>query len=331
MAQHEADGDRARLSAILAGLRAFQNAVRPPAPPPMPVVARAGHARLLDFGGEGPAAVFVPSLINPSTILDLSEDNSMLRWLSRQGLRPLLVDWGSPDDGDRTRDLGGHVADVLHPLLRQLGIPYHLVGYCLGGTMTVASAALAAPLSLTLIASPWNFGGFTDHARDTMQTLWESAQPTVEMLGLLPLEVLQVAFWLLDSGRTVSKYERFAAVPPGSAEALSFIRVEDWANSGAALTQAAAREIVDDLFTANVTASGRWEVGGIRVDPAALRCPIRQIVSMTDRIVPAASAMEGIPQLDLALGHVGMIVGSRARNSVWEPLARCLSQSHTSW
>src|SRR3546814_3939431 len=82
MAQHETTGDAARLAHILAGLRAFQAAARPPAPPDVPVVASAGRARLLDFGGKGPAAVFVPSLINSSRILDLAEDNSMLRWLS---------------------------------------------------------------------------------------------------------------------------------------------------------------------------------------------------------------------------------------------------------
>src|SRR3546814_2848294 len=52
MAQHEAGGDRARLSRILAGLRAFQAAERPPPPPSPPVAARAGNARLLDFGGD---------------------------------------------------------------------------------------------------------------------------------------------------------------------------------------------------------------------------------------------------------------------------------------
>lgn len=331
MAQHEAGDDRARLAQILSGLRKFQAAERPPPPPPVPVVASAGRARLFDYGGPGPAAVFMPSLINSSTILDLAENNSMLRWLSGQGIRPLLVDWGTPDPADHAMDIGGHVTALLQPLLHNLGGPYHLIGYCLGGTMAVASAALSTPLSLTLIATPWNFDGFTEDQRDTLQTLWESAQPTVEALGLLPLEILQIAFWLLDPERTVSKYARFGTMTPGSTQANAFIRVEDWVNGGAPLTRAAARELVDDLFTVNVTGDGRWQVGGVRVDPAALGCPVRQIVSTIDRIVPAASALAGDDRLDLALGHVGMIVGSRAKRDVWAPLAQRLSQSHTSW
>src|SRR3546814_4641724 len=64
------------------------------------------------------------------------------------------------------------------------------------------------------------------------------ALPILDLLGVLPLEVLQVAFWLLDPERTVSKYERFGKLPPGSDQANGFIRVEDWANGGAPLTRA---------------------------------------------------------------------------------------------
>lgn len=80
--------------AALAGLKAYQEADRVPAPPNVPVAAEAERARLLDYGGDGPAVMFVPSLINPPTILDLAEDNSLLRWLSQNGVHPYLVDWG---------------------------------------------------------------------------------------------------------------------------------------------------------------------------------------------------------------------------------------------
>lgn len=316
---------------MLAGLAAFQAAPRPPLPPPPLVIASQGRARVFDYGGDGPVAVFVPSLINPASILDLAQDNSLLRWLATQGVRPMLVDWGVPDAADAATDLAGHVADVLHPMLRTIGVPYHLVGYCLGGTLAMAAAALDTPLSLTLIATPWRFSAFPDQARDTLQQLWESAQPTVDSLGVLPLEILQTAFWLLDPDRTVGKYARFADMEPGSDAANSFIRLEDWANSGAPLTRAAARELIDDFFTIDLPGAGRWEVSGRTIDPTALTCPVLQIVSTTDRIVPAATAADVGHRHDLALGHVGMVMGSRARAAVWQPLASWLSQTHPSW
>ena len=331
LAQQETAGDAARLRNILAGLRKLQEAPAPPAPPPPPVIASAGRARLFDYGGTGPAAVFVPSLINPASILDLAETDSMLRWLSTQGCRPLLVDWGTPDASERGRDLGGHVTGLLQPMLRDIGAPYHLTGYCLGGTLALASAALAQPLSVVLIAAPWAFDGFPAPAVEALNDLWDQAQPMVNQLGLLPLELFQAGFWLLDPARTVSKYAQFAQMPQGSAQAERFVRIENWANSGAPLTQAAARELVDDLFTANAPGQGRWQVDGVPVAPSRLRCPVGQIVSLTDRIVPAATALDGTDRFDLALGHVGMIVGSQAKRAVWRRLATWLSQSCASW
>ena len=48
---------------------------------------------------------------------------------------------------------------------------------------------------------------------------------------------------------------------------------------------------------------------------------IKPFVSLTDRIVPAATAAGLAARRDLALGHVGMIVGGRARTMLWDPLA----------
>src|SRR3954467_5831375 len=49
----------------LAGLRASAAAPRRGPPPPQPEIARVRGAVLRDYGGDGPPAVMVPSLINP--------------------------------------------------------------------------------------------------------------------------------------------------------------------------------------------------------------------------------------------------------------------------
>ena len=68
--------------------------------------------------------------------------------------------------------------------------------------------------------------------------------------------------------------------------------------------------------------AARWRVGG-EIDRPRRRSPVPllNIVSTTDRIVPAATAPRAGERLDLALGHVGMVVGSRAPQMLWEPLA----------
>ena len=310
----------------LAGLRAYQEAERRPRPTAMPIVARAGRAVLRDYGGAGPPVLFVPSLINPPWVLDLAEDNSLLRWLAAQGVRPLLVDWGEPAAADRALDIAGHVETMLLPLIDAVGEPVALAGYCLGGTMAMAAAMLRPLRALTLIAAPWHFGGFSDAARDGLSGLWDQILPGADTLGLLPMEVLQTAFWQLDPARTVTKYERFGTLDPGSETAHAFVALEDWANAGPPLTFAAARELIDDFFVADRPGRDLWEVGGRPIVPTELDCPVLDIVSTTDRIVPAASAAGIGTVLTLAQGHVGMIVGARARSMLWPKLAGWLSQ-----
>jgi polyhydroxyalkanoate synthase len=322
----QTQGDPERRARILAGLKRYQQAERSARDSEMPIVARAGRAVLRDYGGSGRPAVFVPSLINPPLILDLSERNSLLRWLSGEGVRPLLVDWGDPSATDGDLDVAGHVSGLLLPLIAELGAPVHLIGYCLGGTMALAAAMQAQLLSLTLIAAPWHFAGFGEQARAEIGELWRAARPSAERIGLVPMEVLQTGFWRLDPARTVSKYETFAQLDPKSEAARSFVALEDWANSGAPLTFAAGREVFEDMVGGDLTGRGEWQ----GVDPQRVAAPTLEFVSLHDRIVPAASSPRLPNQHLLGLGHVGMIVGSRARKQLWEPLAAHLSQAQQS-
>lgn len=319
-----------RRAAALAGLSAYQAACRPRPRRAMPVVARAGRASLHDYGGDGVPTVFVPSLINPPMVLDMRYRRSLLRWLARRGVRPLLVDWGSPTPADRDQDVTAHVEALLVPLVRSLDQPVALAGYCLGGTLAAAAAHALTMTGvgirgLALIAAPWRFGGYGPDALGRIDAIWQAAHPTCDALGMVPMEVLQSGFWQLDPARTIAKYERFARLDPASAAARDFVVLEDWANGGAPLTFAAGRAMFDDFFTADLPGTGRWRVGGAAVDPRALPCPLVEFVSLTDRIVPAASALGCPDQRQLRLGHVGMIVGSSARSSLWQPLADWLT------
>lgn len=313
-----------RMQAALTGLRRYQDWPRQPPPPPMPARADAGGAVLRDYGGDGRPVLFVPSLINPPNVLDMGE-RSLLRWLAGRGHRVLLLDWGWPGPERSGLSVAGHVERILLPLMRDLGEPAQLVGYCLGGTMALAGARLGGAVSVATLAAPWHFTGFPDEARAKLARLWAEARPAVDALGLLPMEVLQSAFWSLDPERTIAKFEAFARLEGEEAE--TFVSLEDWANDGPPVAEAAARELFERLFAADASGRGEWRVGGEIVDPAALSCPQLHIVSTSDRIVPEASAPRAGERLDLSLGHVGMVVGRRAPDMLWHPLADWLSRT----
>jgi polyhydroxyalkanoate synthase len=169
------------------------------------------------------------------------------------------------------------------------------------------------------IAAPWHFGDYPE--RDAIGDLWHAAQPACDALGLVPMEVFQAGFWRLDPGRTIAKYEALAAAD--DAAVASFLALEDWANGGAPLTYAAGAELFEGLIAANRTGRGEWRVGARVVDPRALSCPAVEFVSLSDRIVPAASAAGLAERRDLRAGHVGMVTG-RERMALWEPLGEWL-------
>ena len=307
--------------AALRGLALYEQAERKTLRPERPVVAKAGAATLRDCGGQGAPVVLVPSLINPPEILDLDPEVSLAAALGGIGRRALLVDWGDAA-GRSSLDLGGHVEQLLVPLLAALDEPPAVIGYCLGGTMAIAAANLLTAERVATIAAPWRFAGYGDDARAALSRLWSAARPGAEQMGALPMEVLQGAFWSLDPQRTVTKFARFAELEPGSDRARRFVTLEDWANEGEPLPLPAAGELIEDLFASDFPGSGRWRVAG-RVVSHHLDCPLLNISASNDRITPAASAPPGAAET-IGSGHVGMVVGSR-RDRLHRALAEFLS------
>jgi polyhydroxyalkanoate synthase len=132
------------------------------------------------------------------------------------------------------------------------------------------------------------------------------------------MEVLQAAFWSLDTVRTVRKFAEFGRLDPASAEARRFVDLEEWANEGEPLPAAAAKELIEDLFGRDLPGSGQW----IGTDEVTV--PSLHLTAEHDRIAPAVSAPAGA-KIAIPSGHVGMIVGS-ARGRLHEALATFLSR-----
>jgi polyhydroxyalkanoate synthase len=275
---------------------------------------------LYDFGGSGSPAVLIPSLINPPHVLDLDEDASLASKVAGMGRRSLLLDRG-PARERADLDIAGHVERLLVPLTEKLGKPAALVGYCLGGTMAIAAANIIGCESVATIAAPWRFAGYPDTSRAALMELWNAARHAAGQLNLLPIEVLQAAFWSLDPKRTVSKFAHFGALEVGSTDARRFVTLEDWANEGEPLPLPAARELIEDFFGADLPGKGEWTVAGRKITDA-LDVPLANFTASHDRITPAETAGRG-RRTEIAAGHVGMVVGS-ARGQLCDGLAAFL-------
>jgi len=323
-----AEQDAALVSGI-AAYRAFPYRRDMPDPP---VIWEEGETRLLDFGGEGPTVLFVPSLINRAYILDLMEDASMLRFLAQRGARPLLLDWGWPGEVERKFTLTDYIAGRLERAIAAIPGPVVLAGYCMGGLLALA-AALRAPgkiSALALLATPWDF-----QAEDPAQArkLAESValfEPAMRFSGTLPIDVLQTLFTMIDPFGVGDKYRNFASQDKSLLRAKRFVAMEDWLADGVPLAAPVAREALGGWYGGNEAANGAWRVAGLPVVPEQLAVPVFAAIPGRDKLVPASSALplarrtKNAKIIEPAAGHIGMIAGTNARSALWEPFIHWL-------
>jgi polyhydroxyalkanoate synthase len=341
------DVDRAVLRAVYGRAEAFLDGIlryrrhpyRRDLPDP-PALLTEGGSRLLDYGGPdapGPAVLFVPSLVNRAYILDLSRQRSFLRWLAGQGFRPLLIDWGWPDEAARGFTLGDYIlgrgSRFLAAACEAAGGPVPVVGYCMGGTLAVALAQRRAAqvAGLVLLATPWDFHAGAAASAHLQAAMLDALEPILSFWGELPVDVLQTFFAGLDPLLGFKKFARFAQGDAETPQAEAFVALEDWLNDGIPLAGPVAAECIRGWYVDNAPARGEWTVGGEPVDPAQVTQPSLHLIPSNDRIVPPASsralaaAMPEVEVIDPPLGHIGMMVGGAAPKAVWRPVADWLA------
>jgi polyhydroxyalkanoate synthase len=160
-----------------------------------------------------------------------------------------------------------------------------------------------------------------------MASFYRLARPMAALLGQLPVDFVQAFFAMPDPIVALRKFQRFAGLDPKSEEARAFVALEDWLNDGVPVTLPVADNALLGWYGANTPHRGLWKPAGTAIDPTRLAMPTLIVIPGADRIVPPPSAsavLEKIhhgERLDLPLGHIGMVVGRRAEEALWRPLA----------
>jgi polyhydroxyalkanoate synthase len=223
---------------------------------------------------------------------------------------------------------------ALDAVKREPGGPIHLVGYCMGGNLALALALRrqADLAGLILLATPWDFHAENPGHAQMMGQIGRQLEPVLQILGELPVDMLQAFFSGLDPFQVLKKFQFFGTLDPASSGARRFVALEDWLNDGISLAAPVARECLIGWYGENTPQKLKWKVADKVIDPAGFDRPALNVIPGTDRIVPPGSAraltrrFRQVDEMVPTAGHIGMMVGRSAARDVWEPVAAWMRQ-----
>jgi polyhydroxyalkanoate synthase len=312
---------------------------------PLPCVWQSGEVRLLHAKAtpqdnqSGKAPIFIiPSFINGSEILDLTEERSLIRWLAAQGHECYLLDWGDLTQDQQGTSLSDLIMQRLIPAFTHVTQSHEpppvIMGYCLGGNFAIALAALkdAEFSKLILLATPWDF----HHVDNSLRPLLLNAENNVKIKadenGAITTDYLQSLFVQTDLSQSAKKYAYFGGLKQNTSEAEQFVATEDWVNGGQPIPAKLIQECIGIFYKDNVTMNNQWRINGANnsadhpIDPTKIPNPVLMFAPLNDSIVPHASSAAFTPflkqaqRIDIDTGHIGMLVGRRAKQLCWLPI-----------
>ena len=329
-----------RNSELLQGVARYSETAYARNMPEAPCIWQHGNARLLDYGtaSGGTIILFVPSLINRYYILDLAEDRSLLRFLAGQGIYPLVLDWGAPDKTEAEFGVDDYITNILLPVIDFLhktsGETITLGGYCMGGVLALAAAQLRPKKvdKLALFATPWNFH-CQKFAPFILDKEWQQCLSSlIKEHKTLPSGIIQSLFYLTDPFLFEEKFRRFLSLDETSRAAKDFIALEHWVNDGVPMTAHVAEDCLIGWAQENRLATGDWKLAHKKISPrnitqkTFLAIPKKDHVVPFDCAMPLAKSLRRPTVITPSSGHVGMIVGSRAKTECWLPLLAWLGK-----
>jgi polyhydroxyalkanoate synthase subunit PhaC len=286
--------------------------------------------------------IFVFALVNRPYILDLKEGKSVVSHFVRQGFDTYLIDWGIPTDADRhlTLDdyINGYLLNVVEHVRERTGSKQvNLLGYCMGGTMSSMFTALHPALVKNLILMA---AGIDFSTREGLLNLWTDPQyfdvdKFVDAFGNCPADFLQRAFLMMKPvANFIEKPTNFYD-KMGDAEFVDdFFTMEGWLNDNVPVAGETYREFVKYLYQQNRLVKGTMPVGRHVVNLQNITCPILNIMATKDDLVPCGQSLPfndlvgstDRKALQLAAGHIGLAVGSKAQKELWPKVVDWLAE-----
>ena len=283
--------------------------------------------------------LIVPSCIMKYYILDLSQSNSMVKYLVGQGYTVFIISWRNPDASDR--DLGMQdylqmgVMDALAAVKERAGAPrVHALGYCLGGTfLSIVAAAMGRHTrmaqnqtagrraedrsmerlpelaSVTLLAAqtdfsePGEMGVFIDDEQ------LKNLRQQMDLKGYLSGSAMAGSFQFLNMRELVfTRNTRRYLLGHEEAD----FDLMSWNSDLTRLPARMHSEYLSSLFLNNALATGKYRVAGQGIALMDIHAPMLVVGTTRDHVSPWRSVYKIHLQTDT---HVTFVLAAGGHNA----------------
>jgi polyhydroxyalkanoate synthase len=295
---------------------------------------------------RGAPVLLVPPLAAPAVCFDLRRGCSVAEHLVLAGRPAYLVDYGEIEFADRGLGLEHWIEEVVPRAIRAAaedagGGPVHIVGWCLGGILSVLAIAADAGLpvaSVALIASPFDFSKVPLVAPlrpIAAVTRGHGVTQLYRLLGGAPAPLVKRGYQAAGIDKYLMKPWTVLSNLHDRELLAQIEAVDAFMDRMHAYPGRTFGQLYHRFFRTNDLADGRLAMRGGTLDLAEVRVPVLAVAGRGDGIAPMAAchhveALLTHARVELAAapgGHLGVLTGRQARGTTWRILDAFLDRT----
>ena len=248
--------------------------------------------------------VIFPPWINKYYILDLKEQNSMIKWAVDQGYTVFIVSWINPDRSYRDIGIEEYIEDGFLTAISEVKKltdqkQVNAVGYCIAGTTLHMTLSLMkhrgdkSIKSATFFTTLTDFGDQGEFTPFLQNDFIDGIDEEIEQEGLLRSFIMQRTFSFLRSndlvyGPAIKSYMMGEAPP-----AFDLLY---WNGDGSGLPGKMAHQYLRQLCQGNAFVGEGIELCGERLHISDVDLPICSVTCETDHIARWKDCYHGFQQ-----------------------------------
>jgi polyhydroxyalkanoate synthase subunit PhaC len=288
---------------------------------------------------RGAPVLLVPPLAAPAICFDLRRGCSLAEHLVVGGRRTYLLEYGAIEFRNRDLGLEHWIEDVVPEAIRaaadDAGRPVRVIGWCLGGILTLLAHAMDGDLpieSVALVASPFDLSKVPLVAPLRPVAAVTRGQGITQLyraLGGAPAPLVKRGYQLAGFDKYVMKPWTVVS-NAGDRDLLAQLEAVDaFMNRMHAYPGRTFGQLYHRFFRTNDLAGGRLALTDRTIDLADVTIPLLAIAGRGDGIAPIPAChhvADLVPnaasvQLETAPGgHLGVLTGRAARGTTWKLL-----------